>query len=119
MKLPNKYELLKIGKANEKELIEILVNKKIKDESKDLEIIIKAVILSSGKDDLELSEVVNKEKNFLDAMYLDSSETYTQEWLVNLLEMGHGSSKYYKLNQVIETVIKKIEFADKFNFETI
>ena len=119
MKLPNEYELLKIGKANRKELIEILVDKKVKDESKDLGMIIKAVILSSGKDELELNEVIKEQKEILDEIDERNSEKHRQEWLVNLLEIGHGNSRYYKLNQAIETVIKKVEFADKFNFEIV
>lgn len=119
MKLSNEYELLKIGKANMEELTEILIDKKIKDESKDLEIIIKAVILSSGKDGLELNGVIKRQKEILDEIDERSSERYKQEWLVNLLEIGDGNSTYYKLNQAIETVIKKVEFVDKFNFETV
>ncbi len=106
-------------KQIEKNLSKLLVDKKVKDESKDLEMIIKAVILSSGKDELELNEVIKEQKEILDEIDERNSEKHRQEWLVDLLEIGHGNSRYYKLNQAIETVIKKVEFVDRFNFETV
>ena len=40
-------------------------------------------------------------------------------YLIGRLEYGYDSWGDYRLNNLIETVIKKIEFADKFNFETV
>ncbi|PLY08679.1 MAG: hypothetical protein C0626_12570 [Arcobacter sp.] len=41
------------------------------------------------------------------------------DYLIKRLEHTYDDWGDYKLNNLIETVIKKIEFADKFNFETV
>lgn len=116
MKLPNDYEALKNGDIEEEKLINVLVDEKVKDESKDLEIIIKASILATSKNETELYAVLQVQLEILNEMK-DDSEKYRQEWLTNILEFGYGQFKQYKLNQSVDTVIKKIEFLDSFNFE--
>lgn len=116
MKLPVDYEALKNGKIDEEKLTTILINKKVNDESKNLEIIIKASILATSKNETELYAVLQEQLKILNEME-DNSEKYRQEWLTNLLEYGYGQFKQYKLNQAVDTVIKKIEFLDNFNFE--
>ncbi len=116
MKLPLDYEALKNGKIDEEKLINILIDKKVKDESEDLEIIIKASILATSKNETELYNILQEQLKILNEME-DNSEKYRQEWLTNLLEYGYGQFKQYKLNQAVDTVIKKIEFLDSFNFE--
>lgn len=46
-------------------------------------------------------------------------EVQRLDHLIKILEHGYDNWGEYKLNNLIETVIKKIEFADKFNFETV
>lgn len=116
MKLPVDYEALKNGKIDEEKLINILIDKKVKDQSKDLEIIIKASILATSKNETELYNILQEQLKILNEIE-DNSAKYRQEWLTNLLEYGYGQFKQYKLNQAVETVIKKIEFLDSFNFE--
>ena len=45
-------------------------------------------------------------------------EVQRLEHLIKRLEHGYDDWGEYRLNNLIDTVIKKIEFADKFNFET-
>ena len=46
----------------------------------------------------------------------DTEKTKLQK-LLRYLESAYGDFGEYRLNEAIETVIKKVEFADKFNFE--
>lgn len=118
LKLPNEYKLLINGKADEIKLKELLIHDKQKKGKENLELIIKAVILATAKDDLELKRIIENEEKIYKEI-VKNEEKYKQECLIALLIIGHGDTSDYKLNQVIETVIKKIEFADKFNFDTV
>lgn len=40
-------------------------------------------------------------------------------YLIKRLEQGYDNWGEYRLNNLVDTVIKKIEFSDKFNFETV
>ena len=116
MKLPIDYESLIIGDINENKLLELLIDKKNNDDSKDLEIIIKATILATSKSETELYAVLQNELKIFNEMD-ESSEKSRQGWLTNLLEYGYGQYNQYKLNTAIENVIKKVEFIDSFNLE--
>jgi hypothetical protein len=118
LKLPNEYKLLINGKADEIKLKELLIHDKQKKGKENLELIIKAVILATAKDDLELKRIIENEEKIYKEI-VKNEEKYKQECLIALLIIGHGDTSDYKLNQVIATVIKKIEFADKFNFDTV
>ena len=104
---------------NEKELNERLIDNIQKNGKEDLELIIKAVILVAGKNQQELNKIIEEQKEILNGIPEENEENHKQYCLVRLLEIGHGNNGYYKLNQVIETVIKKVEFVDKFNFDTV
>ena len=67
---------------------------------------------------LTLNEVIKKEKEILSEIN-ENYEKHIHQRLIDLLELDHGNSGYYRLNSLIETVIKKVEFADRFNFETV
>lgn len=113
----DKYELLLKKKIKEQELIDVLVSKNINYESiKELQtIMIKAIILSTAKSENEMNQVIDEQKSILSSI-IDESELRMQSRLINVLELGYGNFRDYKLNRVIETVIKKVEFTDKFNF---
>ncbi len=114
MKFSEHYVLLVNGKIDEQELIDLLLDKKFLDDtSKDLRRIIKAVILATAKSETELNQVISKQKTILNQI-TDETLHKEQSWLINLLENDYG---YYMLNNVIDTVIKKVEFVDSFNFE--
>ena len=53
---------------------------------------------------------------------MSSHDTQKQQRLnryIQLLKHDYGSWGDYKLNKLVDTVIKKIEFVDKFNLETV
>lgn len=116
MKYPDKYELLITRKLSEKELRDIFDAKKMIDS---IQTMIKAIFLATSKSEQEMIDIIKHQKEVL-LKIENQSSTFTPEKdeqmrLVELLEYGYRHN--YKLNNVIETVIQKVEFADKFNFE--
>ncbi len=72
-------------------------------------------------EDLE-DELENKEEkeNILRQKFTKKrQEAARLEYLIKKLEHGYDDWGEYRLNNLIDTVIKKIEFTDKFNFETV
>ncbi len=69
------------------------------------------------KDETENKE--EKEKIIRQKFAKKRKEVERLEYLIKKLEHGYDSWGEYRLNNLIDTVIKKIEFADKFNFETV
>lgn len=118
MKYPDKYELLITRKLSEKELRDIFDAKKMIDS---IQTMIKAIFLATSKSEQEMIDIIKHQKEVLLKIENQSStvtpEKDEQMRLVELLEYGYGYRHNYKLNNVIETVIQKVEFADKFNFE--
>jgi hypothetical protein len=49
----------------------------------------------------------------------ERKEVQRLDHLIKRLEHAYDDCGEYRLNNLIDTVIKKIEFADKFNFETV
>ena len=124
-----------------------------KDDSlyKDVSIFFENLIDSTGKNDEEYNQLIQKHKeehikklNDINLFEQDDinalenvpdseakkkiikqkydkkrKEVQRLEHLIKRLEFGYDSWGDYRLNDLIETVIKKIEFADKFNFETV
>lgn len=118
MKYPDKYELLITRKISEKELRDIFDTKKMIDS---IQTMIKAIFLATSKSEQEMIDIIKNQKEVLLTIENQSStvtpEKDEQKRLIELLEYTYGNRHNYKLNNVIETVIHKVEFADKFNFE--
>lgn len=118
MKLSREYDLLIKKKLDEQKLIDLLIDKNLNDDSvRDLRTIIKAIILATAKSEIELNQVITEQKQILEKITSDEIKQREQSWLINLLGHEYGNFGDYGLNQAIETVIKKIEFLDNFNFE--
>lgn len=120
MKYPDKYELLITRKISEKELRDIFDTKKIIDS---IQTMIKAIFLATSKSEQEMIDIIKYQKEVVllaieeNQFSTVSPERDEQKRLIELLEYPYGYRHNYKLNNVIETVIHKVEFADKFNFE--
>jgi hypothetical protein len=72
-------------------------------------------------EDLE-DELENKEEkeNILRQKFTKKRQDSERlKYLIKKLEHGYDDWGEYRLNNLIDTVIKKIEFTDKFNFETV
>lgn len=103
------YEKLINGKAKSDEVKERVLLKNSNSSNRDMGTIIEAIILATGKSQGELDKIVSElEKR-------PTEEHKQSKWLINLL--NHTEGWDYRLNNVIDTAIKKIEFLDKFNFE--
>ena len=101
---------------------------------RDVSVFFENLIDSTGKNDEEYNQLIQKQKKELERR-LSSIKTISVneiekekdetdkknrlEYLIKKLQHGYDDYGEYKLNNLIETVIKKIEFADKFNFETV
>lgn len=119
MKFPQQYELLKKNNIKEQDVIDLLIIKKINgDSSRDLCTIIKAIILATGKSEDELNKTTTEQKNILSTL-VDESEKREQSWLIGMLEHVPSNFREYRLNKAIKTVIDKIEFVNRFNFESV
>ena len=70
--------------------------------------------LKDEKDNKEEKEKIIRQK-----FAKKRKEVERLEYLIKRLEHGYDSWGEYRLNNLIDTVIKKIEFADKFNFDTV
>lgn len=70
--------------------------------------------LKDEKDNKEEKEKIIRQK-----FAKKRKEVERLEYLIKRLENRYDSWGEYRLNNLIDTVIKKIEFADKFNFETV
>lgn len=84
-------------------------------EYEDMKRVIKAIVLSTSKTDNEMDSVIQKRNLKLGSL---SKEEYDdEELIINILE--NFGNRRYRLNNAIDTVIKKINFVDKFNFNGI
>lgn len=106
MRYPDKYDLLLANKIGEEDFMNIFLSYGVNDEMKDFEIFIKAIFLSTKKSEDEMNQIIK-------------INSESQSFLVRLLKANYGNiAREYRLNKAIETVIQKVEFTDKFNFET-
>jgi hypothetical protein len=131
-----KYSITRI-----KEIIQL---DKFRDENvySDVGIILEAVIDSTRITNEELNQLVIEKESELNLLsesvnekyrvYQEKttksnqevyfSENYKYERLkklISILREDYGNQREIRLNNLVDTVIKKIEFADKFNFETV
>jgi len=96
----------------------VLLPKKRGNNYHDLSTAIKSIIYATAVTDKELQRIIQHENKKLEAITDTSSEEYKeQKWLIELLQYSYGQWGDYKLNELIDTAIKKVEFLDKFNLE--
>lgn len=88
------------------------------DTTRDISVIIEAIIDATCKNDEEYSLLIkSKEEELLKIQDTSSLEYKKLSWYINLLKHTPDTWDEYSMNKLIDTVIKKIEFVDKFNFE--
>lgn len=147
------YNLIKKEDSSESKIKRIVLPI-FKDDNiyRDVSIFIENLIDSTGKNDAEYSQLIQKRKeeyiesansiNTMEPIDIEKlkNETYNKDVKEQTIRQKYGKKRQevtrldhlikrlehtyddwgdYKLNNLIETVIKKIEFADKFNFETV
>lgn len=103
-----------------KEILEKILPKKSDNSTRYIEAAIKSIVYATSTTYEELQKIINQETKKLDSISDKSSKEYdNQKILVTLLKHDYGKGVGYGLNSLINTAIKKIEFADKFNFDGI
>lgn len=86
--------------------------------TRDVSVIIEAIIDSTRKSDELYSELIKVKEEELTKISDQNSDEYRKlNWYVNLLKHSPDQWGDYTLNKLIDTVIKKMEFADKFNLD--
>jgi len=117
MKYPDKYELLMARRIDADTLLLIFPPQDLID---NYHMMIHAILLSTRKSEQEMVNIINERKISLDTMQSErfKTENTKEQRLIRYLESEYGGSGEYRLNEAIETVIQKVEFTDKFNFET-
>ena len=116
------YDELINKRKSVEEILTIIFQNIVKDDSygdvyKYIKIIIKAITLATSKTDNEMNLVIEQQNEILNVMS-DREEKSQHNQLIKILRLGENDAMY-RLNKAIETVIKKIEFVDKFNFDGI
>lgn len=81
-------------------------------------IFFEAVLDSVNKTDNEYSEMIEEQNLFLLSISKNDSEEYSRkERYIKILKSSDGNWGDYRLNNLVSTVINKIEFIDRFSFE--
>lgn len=116
------YDDLVDKRKNIEEILASIFQNIVKDDSygdvsKYIKIIIKAITIATSKTDDEMNLAIKQQNEILNAMS-DGEEKSQHRWLVNIINNAENH-RIYRLNKAVETVIKKIEFVDKFNFDGI
>jgi predicted KAP-like P-loop ATPase len=95
-----------------------IITKKTNDSHYDLSTMIKSIIYAISVTDEELQNIIQEEQKKLEAITDTYSNEYKkQEWLISLLRHGYGQWNTYSLNKLVDTVMKKINFLDRFDLE--
>lgn len=115
---PEKYYEFINGKDIASEIKSMVLPFITSDTTRDISIIIEATIDATCKNDEEYSLLIkSKEKELLKIQDTSSLEYKKFSSYINLLKHTPDKWGEYTMNKLIETVIKKIEFVDRFNFE--
>lgn len=99
-------------------ILENVLSRQNNDFPRDIATSIKSIVYATSITNGELQKVIQTETETLEGISDKSSFEYSQqEWLVTLLKRDYAGRGAYRLNNLIDTAIKKIEFVDKFNFD--
>jgi len=112
------YEFITTGKNKEK-IKEILLPK-LTDEDwyKDISVIIETLVDVVLKNETEYKKLIDEKNKELETIEDTRSSDYIKlQQYINILSYSPDNWGDYTLNKQIDTVIKKIEFLDKFNME--
>ena len=114
------FDLIHKRKSHDEIMGKIILTINKNDNIYDLGTVLKSLIYATSTTDEELNSIISKEENKLEMMKDDNSNSiYDDEqiWLVDLLTTTYGEWRGFRLNKLIDSAIKKIEFVDRFNFE--
>lgn len=81
-------------------------------------ILIKAIVFATSKADDEMNLEIKKQSDILNTLENGTEIYKEQNQLVRIITNGENHG-IYRLNKAVDTVIKKIDFVDKFNFDGI
>ena len=102
------------------EILESVLSRQNNDSRRDIATSIKSIVYGTSMTNEELQQVIQQETEKLEGISDKSSIQYSQQdWLVKLLNHTYGEWGDYRLNKLVDTAIKKIEFVDKFSFDGI
>jgi len=110
------FDLIKQKKTDD-EIINIILSNSNTNNNTIIETIIKSIIYATAKTDEKLHEIDMEQNHKLKDIDETSDNYREQRWLTELLSISYSQYNNYKLNKLIDTVIKKVEFLDKFNFD--
>lgn len=112
------FDLIMKRKTADDLIKKLTFPQKISNSRHNFSTVVKSLVYATAIDEKELQTIIKEQQEILDKIQDQSGEEYQdQEWLVTLLGHKYGQWNDYKLNKLIETSIKKVEFLDKFNFE--
>ena len=115
---PEKYYEFISGKDIANEIKAMVLPFMASDGTRDISVIIEATIDSTCKSEEEYNLLIKSKEDKLTKIKDTNSLEYKQlDWYINLLKHSPGHFGEYRMNKLIDTVINKIEFVDKFNFE--
>lgn len=106
----NYYKLLTSGENRNEIKVDILSKLRTDDE---LNLEVETILDSIMLDNEQFKKMIKKKKK-----QLEKEENGTLSYIIQLLEDTPDGSRRYTLNNQIDTVVKKIEFLDKFNMES-
>lgn len=87
---------------------------------RDLNIFFEIIIDSVGKSESQYLELIKGKEESLNLITDKSSYEWKKlDRIINLLKSDYDDWVEYKYNKVIDNVISKIEFIDKFNFDKV
>lgn len=111
------YELIK---GNQKEEIRKLFAQHRSDEYRDISIVFDTTIDAIALNDEQYNKLIQDYESKLKQIQDNTSNDYRRlDWHINILKHSpQGSFGDYRLNKLIETVIKKLEFTDRFVLES-
>lgn len=113
------YDFIYKG-LNKDKIRDLLLDKIVHNESiyGDINLFFEVVILTTNLSEEKFNELITKESNkLLDIQDKSSYHYLKQNHIVKLLKIDYGEWGDYRLNKLIGTVIKKIEFIDRFSID--
>lgn len=83
----------------------------------DMIVVIKSILLATSKTNDEMNLLIKEEREKLSGLL--GKEYDEHAWMIDILENFSERRTIYRLNNAIDTVIKKISFVEKFNLNGI